>query len=51
MFEDDKGFWSAVTSFINNAKCPIIMTSNGKNNEIQQSAVNPIMHIAEYHVT
>ncbi|XP_031558761.1 ATPase family AAA domain-containing protein 5-like [Actinia tenebrosa] len=28
IFEKDKGFWSAVTSFMRNAKCPIIMTSN-----------------------
>ena len=31
VFEEDKGFWAAVGSFMQNAKCPIIMTSNGKN--------------------
>lgn len=31
VFEEDKGFWAAVGSFMQNAKCPIIMTSDGKN--------------------
>ena len=30
IFEEDKSFWMAVNSFMQNAKCPIVLISTGQ---------------------
>ena len=46
IFEEDKSFWMAVNSFMQNAKCPIVLISTGQR---LPAVVTKYIIIAELH--
>ena len=44
IFEEDKSFWMAVNSFMQNAKCPIVLISTGKKTQYGQEPLIIINH-------
>ena len=45
VFEDDKGFESAVLSLIESAKCPVVITANSTNINIASHLIQPLVFV------